>query len=51
MKNTKNVAFWRVFEKPFSKIVLPDRSILLRQKLVENAKTNKNTKNGETFVE
>ena len=34
-----------------SKIVLPDRSILLRQKLVENAKTNKNTKNGETFVE
>ena len=40
MKNGKNRSFWRVFEKPEAcgQTVLPDRSVLIGQKLVENAK-------------
>ena len=40
MPNAKNVSLWRVFEKPEAccQTVLPDRSVLIGQKLVENAK-------------
>ena len=40
IKNAKNVPFWRVFEnlKLAGQLVLPDRSVLIGQKLVENAK-------------
>ena len=40
IKNAKNGQFWRVFEKPEAcgQTVLPDRSVLIGQKLVENAK-------------
>ena len=43
LKNAKNGPFWRVFWKPedCSQTVLPDRSILIGQKLVENAKIQK----------
>ena len=43
IKNAKNGPFWRVFEKldACSQTVLPDRSVLLGQKLVENAKIQK----------
>ena len=34
IKNANNGSFWRAFEKT----VLPDRPILIGQKLVENAK-------------
>ena len=39
IKNAENGPFWRVFKKPegCSQTVLPDRSILIGQKLVENA--------------
>ena len=39
-KLPKNGPFWRVFEKPEAcgQTVLPDRSVLIGQKLVENAK-------------
>ena len=39
-KNAKNGPFWRVFEKPEAcgQIVLPDRSVLIGQKLLENTK-------------
>ena len=36
IKNPKNDQFWQVFEK--SQTVLPDISVLIGQKLVENAK-------------
>ena len=40
IKNAKNGPFWRVFAKPEAcgQTVLPDRSVLIGQKLVENAK-------------
>ena len=40
IKNAKNGQFWRVFDKPEAcgQTVLPDRSILIGQKMVENAK-------------
>ena len=40
IKKAKNGQFWRVFEnlKFAVKTVLPDRSLLIGQKLVENAK-------------
>ena len=40
IKNGKNGPFLRVFEKPEAcgQTVLPDRSVLIGQKLVENAK-------------
>ena len=43
IKNAKNGPFWRVFLKPEAcgQTVLPDRSVLLGQKLVENAKLPK----------
>ena len=43
IKNAKNGPFWRVFHKPEAcgQTVLPDRSILIGQKLVENAKIQK----------
>ena len=43
IKNAKNAPFWRVFEKPEAcgQTVLPDRSVLIGQKLVENAKIQK----------
>ena len=43
IKNTKNGPFWRVFRKPEAcgQTVLPDRSVLIGQKLVENAKIKK----------
>ena len=43
MPNAKNVSLWRVFEKPEAccQTVLPDRSILIGQNLVENAKIEK----------
>ena len=43
MKNAKNGPFWRVFLKPEAcgQTVLPDRSVLIGQKLVENAKIQK----------
>ena len=43
IKNAKNGPFWRVFEKPkvCGQTVLPDRSVLKGQKLVENAKIKK----------
>ena len=34
----KNGQFWRFFWKPCGQTVLPDRSILIGQKLVKNAK-------------
>ena len=39
-KNAKNGPFWRIFEQPeaYCQVVLPDRSILIGQKLEENAK-------------
>ena len=42
-KNAKNSQFWRVFSKPEAcgQTVLPDRSILIEQKMVENAKIGK----------
>ena len=46
IKNAKNGPFWRVFEKPEAcgQTVLPDRSVLIGQKLMENAKTAKTKK-------
>ena len=43
IKNAKNGPFWRVFEKPEAcgQTVLPDRSVLIGQKLVENVKIQK----------
>ena len=43
IKNAKNGPFWRVFEKPEAcgQTVLPDWSVLIGQKLVENAKIHK----------
>ena len=43
IKNAKNGPFWRVFIKPEAcgQTVLPDRSVLIGQKLVENAKIQK----------
>ena len=43
IKNAKNGAFWRVFEKPeaYGQTVLPDRSVLIGQKLMESAKMPK----------
>ena len=43
IKNAKNGPFWRVFSKPEAcgQTVLPDRSALIGQKLVENAKIKK----------
>ncbi len=40
IKNAKNGPFWRSFEKPEAcgQTVLPDRSVLIGQKLVEKAK-------------
>ena len=40
LKNAKNGPFWRIFEQPeaYCQVVLPDRSILIGQKLEENAK-------------
>ena len=40
VKNAKNGPFWRVFWNPEAcgQTVLPDRSLLIGQKLVENAK-------------
>ena len=40
MPNAKNVSLWRVFEKPEAccQTVLPDRSVLIGQNLVENDK-------------
>ena len=40
IKNATNGPFWRFFSKPEAccQTVLPDRSVLLRQKLMENAK-------------
>ena len=43
IKNAKKWSIWRVFEKPKAcgQTVLPDRSVLIGQKLVENAKIKK----------
>ena len=43
IKNAKNGPFWRVFWKPKAcgQTVLPDMSISIGQKLVENAKIEK----------
>ena len=43
IKNAKNGPFWRVFWKPEAcgQTVLPDRSVLIGQKLVVNAKIAK----------
>mgnify|MGYP006888589198 CR=1 FL=1 len=43
IKNAKNGPFWRVFSKPEAcgQTVLQDRSVLIGQKLVENAKIQK----------
>ena len=40
LKNAKNGPIWRVFEKPEAcgQTVLPDRSVLIGQILMENAK-------------
>ena len=45
IKNAKNGQFWRVFDKPEAcgQTVLPDMSLLIGQKLVENAKIQKLT--------
>ena len=42
-KNAKNNLFWRVLHKPedCGKTVLPDRSLYIGQKFVENAKIEK----------
>ena len=37
-KNAKNSQFWRVLENLCGQTVLPDMSLLIGQKLVENAK-------------
>ena len=44
IKNAKNGPIWRVFEKPEAcgQTVLPDRSILIGQKLMEMPKINQN---------
>ena len=41
IKNAKNCPFWRFFSKPEAcgQTVLPDKSALIGQKLVENTKT------------
>ena len=46
IKNAKNGPFWRVFEnlKACGQTVLPDRSVLIGQKLVENTKIRKISK-------
>ena len=43
IKNAKKGPFWRVFEKPEAcgQTVLPDRSVIIGQKLAENAKIKK----------
>ena len=43
VKNAKNGQFWRVFKKTEAcgQTVLPDRSVLIGQKLTENAKIKK----------
>ena len=41
IKKTKNPQFWQVLRKACGKTVLPDRSLLIGQKLVENAKIEK----------
>ena len=43
IKNAKKGPFWRVFEKPEAcgQTVLPDRLVLIGQKLVEYAKKKK----------
>ena len=43
IENAKNGQFWRVFRKPevCGQTVLPDRSVLIGKKLVENAKIQK----------
>ena len=43
IKNAKNGQFWRVFETPevYGQTVLPDRSLLIGQKLMRNAKIEK----------
>ena len=43
IENAKNSPFWRVFEKPEAcgQTVLPDMSVLIGKKLVENAKMPK----------
>ena len=43
IKNAKNSQFWGVFEKPEAcgQTVLPDRSLLIGQKLVKNGKIQK----------
>ena len=43
IKNAKNGQFWRVFKKPEAcgQTVLPDRSVLIGQKLVKNSKIEK----------
>ena len=38
IKNAQNGPFWRVFENLRVHTVLPDRSVLMGQKLVENGK-------------
>ena len=40
LKNDEHCPFWRVFENPKAcgQTVLPDRTVLIGQKLVENAK-------------
>ena len=43
LKNSKNGPIWRVFENPKAcgQTELPDRSVLIGQKLVENAAIEK----------
>ena len=43
IKNAKNCQFWRLFEnlEACGQTVLPDRSLLIGQKLAENAKIKK----------
>ena len=43
IKNAKNGAFWRVFLKSeaYGQTMLPDRSLLIGHKLVENVKIKK----------
>ena len=42
-ENAKHGQFWRVFEKPRAcgQTVLPDRSVIIGQKLAENTKIQK----------
>ena len=43
MKNVKNRPIWRVFEKQAcGQTVFPDKSVIIGQKLVENAKIQSN---------